>query len=35
MPYVEKLINSYNKGEGCGRGEGGEMTETMYAHVNK
>jgi hypothetical protein len=22
-------------GEGRGQGEGGEMTQTMYAHVNK
>jgi hypothetical protein len=32
---AEEDLPGTERGEGWGRGEGGEMTQTMYAHVNK
>jgi hypothetical protein len=33
--YVTENIKWEIKGGGEGRGEGGEMTQTLYAHMNK
>jgi hypothetical protein len=39
MQVVKQKLNFLNFSKGCGEklgmGDGGEMTQTMYAHVNK